>query len=102
MMKSNESILGILACEIDKRPKDAPWGDEVFPQATGMERHSDALDITFTPEAAPKLSAFVQAEQLCCAGIGWEITDGPEPRLRITATSEQLDLFEQIIATAGK
>jgi hypothetical protein len=100
-MKPTEEMLEVLACEIGKRPKDAPTSDEVFALVTSMERGPGALDLAFAPGSSASLAAFVEAERLCCAGIGWELEQAPEPRLRITATTEQLDLFEQLI-TQGK
>lgn len=98
-MKPTDATMETLACEIDKRPKDAPSDHEVFALVTGIQRGANALTLTFAPAAASKLTAFVEAERQCCAGIGWDLVDGPEPGLRITATAAQLDLFEMMIAS---
>jgi hypothetical protein len=100
-MKPTDEMLTVLACEIGKRPPDAPTGDEVFALVTRVVRSPDALHLTFAQGASAKLAAFVEAEQQCCASIGWELRDEQGPTLRITATTEQLDLFESLI-TQGR
>jgi hypothetical protein len=98
-MSLNQDTLDVLACEIAKRPKDAPTDHEVFGAVRRMTRMGDTLELSFDPEAAPTVVAFAEAERLCCAGIGWDVEDGPETVLRITATPAQLDLFEAMIAS---
>ena len=44
---------------------------------------------------------FATAEQQCCAGIGWEVIDGPVVTLQITANEAALDVLETMLRTTN-
>jgi DNA-binding transcriptional MerR regulator len=92
-MQSEADLLTTLACDITLRPADAPGIDDIRPAVRAVIREAGAVLIEFEPAAASVAAAFVDAERRCCARIGWELTATPVPRLRITATPDQLDLL---------
>ncbi len=92
---ASDDVLEILACEIGARPAGAPSPMDLVPFARALHREGAQLFITFDPAAAATVAAFAEAERRCCAGIGWEVEQGAETGLRITATPAQLDVIEQ-------
>ena len=54
----------------------------------------------FTYHAVKAVTAYVEAERLCCADIRWELDDEPALRLRIGATPGQLDILEQLFTSS--
>jgi hypothetical protein len=94
-----EDLLEVLACEIGKRPAQAPTMDDLGPHLLGVERQSDSMTARFAPEALTMLKAFVEAERQCCAGIGWIVSEEPDVALRIEAGPAQLDAFAAMIET---
>src|SRR2546425_10258976 len=82
---AQEDIIEVLECDLGARPTTAPGVDSLVPHVRGVARTTGALLVEFDERAAETLSAFVDAERICCAGIGWEIERGPMLRLRITA-----------------
>jgi hypothetical protein len=91
-----DEIIEVLDCDLGVRPKAAPGVDALLPYARGATRGNGELIVEFDERAAETLAAFVEAERLCCAGIGWEIEREPRLRLHITATDEQLNAVESI------
>jgi len=87
-------IIEILDCDLDVRPKAAPGVDQLLPHVRGATRTTGALLVDFDEQAALTLEAFVEAERLCCANIGWEIEREPWLRLRISAEEDQLTVIE--------
>ena len=95
-----EDLLDIVACEIGKRPAQAPTLDYLGPHVLGVQRQSDSITVRFAPEALATLKAFVEAERQCCAGIGWSVSEGPdEVALRIEAGPAQLEAFAALVRT---
>jgi len=91
-----EEIIELLGCDIGSRPLAAPGVGQLIPHVRGIARTSGALLIEFDQQSAQTLEVFVEAERLCCAGIGWDIVRGPGLRLRITAADGQLKAIESI------
>ena len=92
-----EDLLEVVGCEIGKRPSQAPTLDDLGPHMLGVERQSSSITVRFAPEALAALKAFVEAEQECCTGIGWTVSEGPDVALRIEAKPAQLDAFAVMI-----
>src|SRR5688500_12200392 len=91
-----DEIIEVLDCDLDVRPKAAPGIDALVPHVRGVIRTAQAILVEFDDHALETLVAFVEAERLCCAGIGWEIEPAPALRLRITASAEQLAAIESL------
>jgi hypothetical protein len=91
-----DEIIEILDCDLDVRPKAAPGIDALAPHVRCVTRTAQAILVEFDDHAAQTLDAFVEAERLCCAGIGWEIERSPALRLRITASEEQLAALDSL------
>ena len=96
-MPLEENDLDTLSCEIALRPRGAPSLLEVVPAIRASRREPGALVVEFDGAAADTLAAAVEAERLCCAGIGWELEREPL-RLRIVAAPAQLDVFAAFLA----
>ena len=92
----HDEIIEVLDCDLGVRPKGAPGVDQLLPRVGGVSRAPGVLVVEFDRRADQTLSAFVEAERLCCAGIGWEIERSPSLRLRISATEEQLAAIESL------
>ena len=90
--------LEVLACEYEKRPKDAPSFFDLEGAVRAVRREDGALVIDFDPAEAERVAALVDAERQCCATIGWELQRSPLLRLRISASPAQLDVFEGFLA----
>ena len=91
-MSSRDEILEVLSCEIERRPAGAPGPDDLARWLRGIERSEDGLIFEFCAEGLAEVSAFAQAEQECCGGLGWEVVeDGDAVRLRVTGTATRLD-----------
>jgi hypothetical protein len=95
-LDESDDALAVLACEIDKRPAGAPAFTDLLPFVRRRTRETGWLIIGFDPEAAATVSAFVDAERRCCAGIGWEVGQADLITVRITAAPSQLDVLEQM------
>jgi hypothetical protein len=91
-----DEIIEILDCDLGVRPKAAPGIDALLPHVRAASRTPAALLVEFDDQAASTLEAFVEAERLCCAGIGWEIDRTSGLRLRISATDGQLTAIESL------
>jgi len=89
-------IIEILDCDLGARPQAAPGIDALLPHVLRASRAPGALLVEFDDQAASTLEAFVEAERLCCAGIGWEIDGTTGLRLRISATDAQLTAIESL------
>ena len=69
-----DEIIEVLDCDLGVRPKAAPGIDALLPHVRGAARDAGAVLVEFDEQVAARtLEAFVEAERLCCAGIGWEI-----------------------------
>ena len=91
-------LLDVLECELEARPRGAPGVAELLSAVQGVQREPEALVIAFAPAALADVAAFVEAEQRCCAGIGWQLEQEPTPRLRISARPAQLDAIATLFA----
>jgi len=89
-------IIEILDCDLAARPQAAPGIDALLPHVLRASRTPGALLVEFDLQVEPMLAAFVEAERLCCAGIGWEIELDTAVRLRITAADTQIDAIERL------
>ena len=77
---------------LGRRPR--PGSSELLPLVRGTTRDDGSLVVEFDDGAAETLAAFVEAERLCCTGIGWDIERETGLRLRITANDAQLQALE--------
>jgi len=93
---AQDEIIEVLDCDLGARPTTAPGVDSLVPHVRSLERTTGTLLVEFEEQAAETLKAFVEAERLCCAGIGWEIMREPMLRLRITASEGQLEAIESL------
>jgi len=91
-----DEIIEVLDCDLGVRPAAAPPVDALLPHVRGVIPANGALLVDFDEQAVRTLEAFVEAERLCCAGIGWEIEHGPALRLRITANKVQLEAIKSL------
>ncbi len=89
-------IIEVLDCEISARPAAGPGIDALLPHLQATRRTVGELTASFAPEALKSLEAFVEAERVCCAGIGWEIVRSPGLQLRISASPAQLDAIQSL------
>jgi len=90
--------LAVLACELDKRPKEAPSFSDLEAAIREVRREGGSLVIGFDPAESERVAALVDAERQCCPDIGWELQCSPALRLRISATPAQLDVFAGFLA----
>lgn len=86
-----------LACEFELRPREAPSIMDIARFIAGRERSDGAIRVRFDRAGLDAVAAFVAAERLCCSTIGWDLGREPSVVLTITATAEQLDVFEQLL-----
>ena len=91
-----DEIIEVLDCDLDVRPKAAPGIDALATHVRGVTRTAQAVLVEFDPQAGETLAAFVEAERLCCAGIGWDIERDAGLRLRIKADEVQLAAIESL------
>ena len=91
-----DDIIEVLHCDLNARPEAAPGIDALLPHVRRVSTSDGALLVDVDEQAARTLEAFVVAERLCCAGIGWEIERGPMLRLRITANEGQLEAIKSL------
>ena len=95
-MQRRDEIIEVLDCDLDVRPKAAPGIDALAPHVRGVTRTAQAILVEFDVQAGETLAAFVEAERLCCAGIGWDIERDAGLRLRINAGEMQLTAIESL------
>ncbi len=88
--------LDVLACDFQARPRGAPTVFDVLSGVRQVRRTACTLTVDFAPDAAETVTAYVEAEHLCCADIRWELERGPVLRLHIGAKPGQLDILEQM------
>jgi hypothetical protein len=91
-----DEIIEILDCDLGVRPKAAPGIDALIPYVRATSRTRTTLLVEFDPQVADTLAVFVEAERLCCAGIGWDIERDAGLRLRITAGEAQIGAIESL------
>jgi hypothetical protein len=91
-----DDIIEVLDCDLDVRPKTAPGIGALAPHVRGVSRTPEAILIDFDPKAEQTLAAFVEAERLCCAGIGWDMEREAGLSLRIRASDGQLAAIESL------
>ena len=91
-----DEIIEILDCDFGVRPKAAPGIAELLPHVRSASREPGVLTVEFDEHAGIVLEAFVEAERLCCAGIGWQIERGTGLHLRITASVDQISAMESL------
>jgi hypothetical protein len=90
-------LLEVLACDYRARPAGAPSFFDVQPAIRRVTRDGEGIRVDFDPAEREAVSRLIAAERLCCATIGWDLDDGPELTLRITATPAQLDVFDRFL-----
>jgi len=95
-LSGRDDIIEVLDGDLNTRPEAAPGIDALLPHVRGVSTMPEALMVDFDERAAGTLEAFVAAERLCCAGIGWEIERGSVLRLRITANEVQLEAIKSL------
>lgn len=91
-----EDLIEVLACEIEQRP-DAPGPDALAPFITAASLSPEALTLEISRRGLAIAEAFVAAEQVCCAGIGWSLEDDAGLKLRITAAKPQLKILAGLV-----
>jgi hypothetical protein len=91
-----EDLIEVLACEIESRP-EAPGPEALAPFVVGAALGRDALVLTLDPAGRSVAQAFVAAEQVCCANIGWRLEEEGGLRLRITAAEPQLKVLAELV-----
>jgi hypothetical protein len=96
MATQRDEIIEVLDCDLGARPKAAPGIGALLPHVRASNRTDGAIVVDFDAEAAETLAAFVEAERLCCAGIGWNIEGDAGLRLRITAGEAQLSAIQSL------
>jgi hypothetical protein len=87
-----------LACEIEARP-EAPTIVDLVPRVLAVSRTPGLIAVEFQGDALADVEAFAAAERVCCAGIGWEVLNGPDVTLRISADEAALDVLESMWQT---
>jgi len=92
---ANDELLAVLACDISERPA-APGPAEFAPFITAAILRPDALILEIDEGGRRTAEAFIAAEQVCCAGIGWELRGSPL-RLQITADAGQLKVLAGLV-----
>jgi hypothetical protein len=96
-------VLDVLACEIGRRPADAPHLTDLAPAVRTVRRDGTTLVVDLDPAVAQAAAAAVAAERLCCPEIGWHLERGEIGRvgqtltLRIEAAPAQLDVLEPLL-----
>ena len=98
MKRPTDIELDVLVCEIGVRPKAAPTFETLAPHVEQVQRFDDRIEVSFASAAADDVASLVEAERLCCPGIGWALVREPAVVLTITATPSQLDVLEQLTA----
>lgn len=96
----SDASLAVLACDIRARPPDAPTLIDVLPAVLQVDRSADRITVSFAPEAAELVTAFVEAERRCCTEIRWDLSRDPSLRLSIDAQPAQLDVIETMFTSA--
>ena len=92
-------VLDLLQCDIGARPM-APTPDDLAPYFLGAATGAGALVARFVPAAASALRQFVAAEQVCCAGLGWHVTDEADAVvLAIRGTPAQVEALASVWQT---
>ena len=101
--KMRSEVLGVMGCEFELRPAGAPHFGDLAGAVKSVRRDEGALIVTYQRRVRAALAEVVAAERLCCAGIGWELSDDGAT-LRVTAAPEQLDLMAQLVrvGSAGR
>src|SRR5262245_8177270 len=79
---NREEQLEILACDLGKRPPDAPTIDAVTTYILAVSREDSAVVVTFDRSGAGTVEDFVEAERLCCPSLDWQLTSSPDLILR--------------------
>lgn len=97
-MNLDQEGLKTLACEWEKRPKEAPSFFDLLGSRRGVRREGPALVVEYDSAAADAVEALMEAERLCCPHIGWELERGPALRLRVSASEAQLEVMEQCLS----
>jgi hypothetical protein len=93
---AEESVLEVLACDITVRPAGAPGFTDVVAGIRTITRIPGRIEIDFDPAMTRDVSALVEAERLCCAGLEWDLQTASGLVLRIAGTELQLDALESL------
>ena len=94
--RRDEDSIEVLACEIDQRPA-APGPQELTRFVRSASLGAEALVLGLDESGRDVAGAFVAAEQVCCASIGWRLERAPSLPLRITATAPQLKVLTGLV-----
>lgn len=91
-----QDILDVLQCDIGARP-DAPTPDDLARDLRTAAIAGGRLVLSFRRSAVDAVREFAAAECVCCAGMGWEVSEtADDVVLAVSGTPAQLE----IIATA--
>jgi hypothetical protein len=93
---AREDLIEVLACEIDERPA-APGPDALAPYVTGASISQGVLVVRLDPAGRAIAEAFVAAEQVCCADIGWVLEEDAWLTLRMSASQPQLNVLVGLV-----
>jgi hypothetical protein len=93
---ARDELIELLACDIESRP-EAPGPDALAPFVRGASLDVRSLFIELDPAGRAVAEAFVAAEQVCCASIGWALEGENGLRLRITAAQPQLKVLAGLV-----
>ena len=93
---ASDELLDVLDCDVEARP-EAPGVDTLAPFLRSAQRGPGELVLEIDQAGSALAEAFVAAECVCCATIGWELVEGPPLRLRITATELQVEALAALV-----
>lgn len=96
---ASDELLELLACDVEARP-EAPGVEALAPFMRSAERRPGELLLEIDESGRGVARAFVAAESVCCATIGWELIEGPPLRLQITATEPQIEALTALVPTS--
>ena len=92
--------LEVIGCDIHARPMDQPVWEDIKPYVVAIRREPGRLTVTFDPNAAPAVAAFVAAEQQCCSEVAFSVDSGAAATMHVIATVALLDMVEGWMAPA--
>src|SRR5689334_3916770 len=92
-LENTVELLEVLGCDIGARPAGAASVEDIEAFRMSVTGGDGEISVAFLPAALPLLREFVAAEQLCCAGLGWQL-DEHDTVLTISASPAQLDELE--------
>ena len=97
---ASDELLEVIACDIESRPAAAPGVDALAPFVRSAQRLPGELLLQLDPAGRTVAEAFVAAECVCCASIGWSLIETPALALRVTATEPQIEALTALVPTS--